>query len=57
VIKDHLHIHKGAQKDDGRWKSPDNILALSASRPTAGAINLSKAHIHKPRQAERHKGR
>jgi len=48
-----LHIHKGAQKDEGRWGTP----FLATPRLITGASSPSKADLHKLRGAKTHNGR
>jgi len=47
----HLHTHKGAQKENGRRRNPNNTL-LGDSQIITGAISLSRTHMQEPRGAQ-----
>lgn len=56
VMKAHLHTHKGVQRRNSR-KGAQIILCWATPSPITGTISLSKANLHKPREAQGLKGK
>ena len=57
VVKVCLHTHRGAHKEKKAGWGAQLMPCPGCSQDIPGAISPSKAHLHKPRGAQRHKGK